>query len=41
VESFGGSLELAPPIEGKGATFVLSLPGIAQDRNPDPDGSKS
>jgi len=27
VESFGGTLELSPAVEGQGATFVLSLPG--------------
>jgi signal transduction histidine kinase len=28
VESFGGTLELAPELEGQGAKFVLSLPGV-------------
>jgi two-component system NtrC family sensor kinase len=34
VESFGGTLELAPPEQGKGATFVLSLPGIRHESAP-------
>ena len=29
VESFGGTLDLAPTVEGQGARFVLSLPGAA------------
>jgi two-component system NtrC family sensor kinase len=28
VESFSGTLELAAAVEGQGATFVLSLPGV-------------
>jgi two-component system, NtrC family, sensor kinase len=28
VESFGGALELAPAAEGRGAMFVLTLPGL-------------
>jgi signal transduction histidine kinase len=28
VESFGGTLELSPTVEGQGAKFVLSLPGV-------------
>ena len=28
VESFGGTLELAPSVQGQGAKFVLSLPGV-------------
>jgi signal transduction histidine kinase len=28
VESFSGTLELAPAVEGQGAKFVLSLPGV-------------
>jgi signal transduction histidine kinase len=28
VESFGGTLELAPAVEGQGAKFVLALPGV-------------
>jgi len=30
VESFGGTLELAPFVEGQGAKLVLTLPGAAQ-----------
>ena len=29
VESFGGTLELAPAVAGQGAKFVLTLPGVA------------
>jgi two-component system, NtrC family, sensor kinase len=29
IESFGGTLELAPAVEGQGARFVLSLPSAA------------
>ena len=29
VESFGGTLELAPHVEGQGAKFVLTLPGTS------------
>jgi two-component system, NtrC family, sensor kinase len=30
VESFGGTLELGPALEGQGAKFVLSLPGVGE-----------